>query len=116
MNFKNLNFPPMNSNHRHIIHELAEFFGCKTHAVDREPNRSVVVKAAKDKCYLPTVSLMDFVKDDKLIKKSNNVKTNKIVLKSYSFDQENIKEESGNDDSTKISADKQIDYFDFIGD
>ena len=62
--FKHLNLPPMNSEARHVVHELAEHFGCKTHAIDQEPNRSVVVKATKDKCYLPTISLLELIKDE----------------------------------------------------
>lgn len=60
--FKNHNFPAMRADQRHAIHELAEFFGCKSHGVDAEPNRSVVVKAVKEKCFLPTVSVMDVVR------------------------------------------------------
>ncbi len=113
LSFKNLNFPPMNSENRHIVHELAEFFGCKTHAVDREPNRSVVVKAAKDKCYLPTVNLMDIIKDETESRKTAANRTNKITLKSFSFDQEINKT---NTDSDSNENTKVIDYFDFKGD
>lgn len=112
MSFKNYNFPPMNSNQRHIIHELAEFFGCKTHAIDKEPNRSIVVKAPVGKCYLPTISVMDIVKQNNRIST-----TTKIKLINYSFDDKEIKsKEQSNDEGIKTSKDKEkekIDYFDF---
>jgi len=128
LNFKNFNFPPMNSDNRHIIHELAEFFGCKTHAVDREPNRSVVVKAAKDKCYLPTLSLMDIIKEESESRKAVANKSNKITLKSYSFNQHDhdndktplavVRNTTTSIDSVNKSQEnhKVIDYFDFSGD
>jgi transcriptional repressor NF-X1 len=129
LNFKNLNFPPMNSEHRHVIHELAEHFGCKTHAMDREPNRSVVVKASKDKCYLPTLSLMDAMKEE-----TDTKSKNKITLKNYSFDSgtnesnskltvntshsmiRNITADTNQSAKESNESSKQIDYFDFKGD
>ena len=124
LSFKNLNFPPMNSENRHIIHDLAEHFGLKTHAVDREPNRSVVVKAVKDKCYLPTVSLIDFVKEE-----SESRKSNKITLKSHCFDNGSdatnlktiatglslIRSTSSEPNPTPKNNRPIIDYFDFKG-
>lgn len=65
MAFRNHNFPPMRTDQRQVIHELGEFFGLKSHSVDQEPARSVVVKAVKDKCFLPTVSVMDVVNKKK---------------------------------------------------
>ncbi|PRD24393.1 UNVERIFIED_CONTAM: Transcriptional repressor NF-X1 [Trichonephila clavipes] len=44
-------FPPMNRDHRKVIHELAEFFGCETQSYDEEPKKSVVVTAYKIMLY-----------------------------------------------------------------
>jgi transcriptional repressor NF-X1 len=128
--FKHLNLPPMNSELRHVVHELAEHFGCKTHAVDQGVNRSVVVKADKGKCYLPTISVMDLVKEEDQQRKGITTTKPKITLKNHCFD-------SGADstglgllpvntgismirnistDSTDSSNKPAIDYFDFKGD
>ncbi|CAG0881618.1 unnamed protein product [Cyprideis torosa] len=55
-------FPAMNRNKRRFIHEYSEHFGCESHAVDPEPNRSVVATAFKEKCYLPSVSVLGVVR------------------------------------------------------
>ena len=125
--FKHLNLPPMNSEARHVVHELAEHFGCKTHAIDQEPNRSVVVKATKDKCYLPTISLLELIKDEDEQKKGLTNKP-KITLKNHCFSSaaENTSSLMPNTsglsmirnistDSTDTSAKPVIDYFDFKG-
>ncbi|RWS03265.1 Protein shuttle craft-like protein [Dinothrombium tinctorium] len=110
LNFKNLNFPAMRSDHRQVIHELCEFFGCKSHAVDREPHRSVVVKAHKDKCYLPTLSVMEVVKLEDEKRNSKNPK--KVVPEKKS---ENSKAETISKDAKKNVPEQVIDYFDFVG-
>jgi transcriptional repressor NF-X1 len=60
--FQNHNFPPMRADQRQFIHEMAEFFACKTTSLDHEPHRSVVVKALKERCRLPSVSILDVIK------------------------------------------------------
>lgn len=37
----------MNRDHRRVVHELAEFFGCETQSYDEEPKKNVVVTAYK---------------------------------------------------------------------
>lgn len=74
MSFKNHNFPSMRPDQRQAVHEYAEFFGLKSHSVDQEPIRSVVVKAVKSKCFLPTVSVMDVVKKKSWLVLSQNGK------------------------------------------
>lgn len=54
-------FPPMNRDHRRVIHELAEFFGCESQSYDEEPKKSVTVTALKDKSWLPFVSIITVV-------------------------------------------------------
>jgi len=40
-------FPPMNSNHRRLVHEIAVFYNCSSRSYDQEPKRSNVVTATK---------------------------------------------------------------------
>ncbi|PFX24867.1 Transcriptional repressor NF-X1 [Stylophora pistillata] len=41
-------FPPMASNQRRLIHELAVFYNCATRSYDQEPKRNTVVTATKE--------------------------------------------------------------------
>ncbi|XP_071943384.1 transcriptional repressor NF-X1-like [Antedon mediterranea] len=58
---RSYSFQPMNRDKRRVVHELAEFYGCQGQSYDKDPQRSVVVTASKDTCFLPSVSLMDVV-------------------------------------------------------
>ncbi|XP_078378356.1 transcriptional repressor NF-X1-like [Oculina patagonica] len=49
-------FPPMNSNQRRLVHELAVFYNCSSRSYDQEPKRNTVVTATKES-YLPSVKL-----------------------------------------------------------
>lgn len=40
-------YPPMNREHRRIIHELAEVYGVESVSYDSEPKRNVVITAVK---------------------------------------------------------------------
>lgn len=40
-------FPPMNREHRRIIHELAQVYGIESVSYDNEPKRNVVISAVK---------------------------------------------------------------------
>uniref|UniRef100_A0A8C5PKR3 Transcriptional repressor NF-X1 n=1 Tax=Leptobrachium leishanense TaxID=445787 RepID=A0A8C5PKR3_9ANUR len=51
-------FPPMNRDHRKIIHDLAEIYCVESVSYDNEPKRNVVVTAVKGKSMCPNVSLM----------------------------------------------------------
>lgn len=95
----------MKGHHRQIIKELAEFFGLKSHSIDKEPLRSVVVKATKEKCYLPTVSIMDVVK-----KPGEKTKTTTQSTKKKDKRPKEVLEFSENEETA------EIDYFDFSGD
>ncbi|XP_072910339.1 transcriptional repressor NF-X1 [Hemitrygon akajei] len=50
-------FPPMNREHRRIIHELAEVYGVESVSYDSEPKRNIVITAVKGKSICPNVSL-----------------------------------------------------------
>lgn len=54
-------FPSMIKNHRRIIHELAEFYGCESESYDEEPKRNVVTTARKNRCFMPTTTLTSVI-------------------------------------------------------
>ena len=49
----------MNRDKRAMVHEYAQHFGITTQSFDAEPQRNVIATAARDKCSLPTVSLLE---------------------------------------------------------
>lgn len=59
--FRSHSFPSMNRDQRRAVHELAEFFGCETQSYDQEPYRNVVVTAYKDRCRIPSGSVVSVV-------------------------------------------------------
>lgn len=107
--FKNHNFPAMRADQRQFIHEMAEFFGCKSHSEDNEPNRSVVVKAPKERCRIPSVSILDIVlkKNSWLVlsQKGSTVKSLAPTVKPKAEAKPAWKPRSAN-----------VDYFEFQGD
>lgn len=113
--FKNHNFPPMRQDQRHMIHELAEHFGCKSHGVDQEPNRSVVVKAPKERCSLPTMSILDVVQKKAtwlvMSKKNPPIRRSEKPSSSSTLSKPAVKEAWKPKDRPK-----EVDYFDFDGD
>ena len=60
-NKRTFNMPMMKSNDRRFVHELASYFGLETISTDPEPYRNVCVYANKEKCFLPSPSLMQSV-------------------------------------------------------
>lgn len=50
-------FPPMNRDHRKVIHDLAEAYGVESVSYDNEPKRNVVITAVKGKSLCPSVPL-----------------------------------------------------------
>jgi len=54
-------FDSMNREKRTVVHEYSDHFGIQSESFDEEPNRNVIVTASKDKCWLPSVSLVDVV-------------------------------------------------------
>ncbi|GFQ90944.1 protein shuttle craft [Trichonephila clavata] len=93
-------FAPMNRDHRRVIHELAEFFGCETQSYDEEPKKSVVVTAYKNKCWLPFVSIMAIVQRDMGFRKGPAPVINQSKNPSSSS-------------TTSNCQMKKIDYFDY---
>lgn len=58
-------FDCMNRDKRQLVHEYAEMFGCESESYDAEPKRNVVATALKDKSWLPSISLTEFVSKQK---------------------------------------------------
>ncbi|XP_026556817.1 transcriptional repressor NF-X1 isoform X1 [Pseudonaja textilis] len=58
-------FPPMNREHRRIIHELAQVYGIESVSYDNEPKRNVVISAVKGKSVCPTVTLTSLLTKEK---------------------------------------------------
>ena len=56
---RSFSFPNMNRDKRAMVHEYAQHFGITTQSFDAEPQRNVIATAARDKCSLPTVSLLE---------------------------------------------------------
>ncbi|XP_059705366.1 transcriptional repressor NF-X1 isoform X10 [Haemorhous mexicanus] len=50
-------YPPMNRDHRRIIHELAQVYGIESVSYDNEPKRNVVITAVKGKSICPSNTL-----------------------------------------------------------
>ena len=48
----------MNRERRQFIHEYCEHFGCESESYDEEPKRNVVATAYRDRCWLPTLSVL----------------------------------------------------------
>ena len=57
----------MNREQRHVVHELAEAYGCETQSYDYEPNKNVVATASRYS-YMDVLSVfyIDFVSIDLL--------------------------------------------------
>merc|ERR1719508_136341 len=58
-------FDCMNREKRQLVHEFAEHFGCESESYDAEPKRNVVATALRDKSWLPSISLTEFVSKQK---------------------------------------------------
>lgn len=54
---KSHSFPPMNRDHRRIIHDLAQVYGLESVSYDSEPKRNVVITAVRGKSICPPTTL-----------------------------------------------------------
>ncbi|XP_014772945.1 transcriptional repressor NF-X1 [Octopus bimaculoides] len=117
-NYRNHSFSPMNREHRKVVHEMAEHFGCTTESYDNEPNRNVVAIARKDKCWMPSVTLTALLQKERKVllpissykheekdKKSQDSKQGCVVLSKGSY-------QSVVGNSAKPESKPIIDYFD----
>jgi len=58
-------FPCMNRDKRQFVHEYSEHFGCDSESYDSEPKRNVVVTAVRDRCSVPSLTLLECVAKQK---------------------------------------------------
>ncbi|XP_014472809.1 PREDICTED: protein shuttle craft [Dinoponera quadriceps] len=110
---RSYSFDTMNREKRHFVHESCEHFGCESQAYDEEPKRNVVATAVKDKCWLPSYSLLEIVQRENgqrkvpgpVLNASRGNSSTKTVLSLPVKGQQ----------STSKIPDKEIDYFDYRG-
>lgn len=65
--YRTKSFDCMNREKRQLVHEYAELFGCESESCDAEPKRNVVATAFRDKSWLPSIALVDFVQKQKKV-------------------------------------------------
>ncbi|KAG2458454.1 transcriptional repressor NF-X1 [Polypterus senegalus] len=61
-------FPPMNREHRKLIHDLAEAYGIESVSYDSEPKRNVVITAIRGKSSCPNCSLTETLQREAAMK------------------------------------------------
>uniref|UniRef100_A0A4W5NHI3 Transcriptional repressor NF-X1 n=1 Tax=Hucho hucho TaxID=62062 RepID=A0A4W5NHI3_9TELE len=57
-------FPPMNREHRKLVHELAEAYNVESVSYDSEPKRNVVITAIRGKSACPNSTLTSLIERD----------------------------------------------------
>lgn len=113
---RSYSFDVMNREKRHFVHDSCEHFGCESQAYDEEPKRNVVATAVKDKCWLPSYSLLEMVQREKGQRKVpgpvlNTCKENSSTKTVLSLPVKQNHQSLSS--STARSSDKEIDYFDY---
>ncbi|KAM4533753.1 transcriptional repressor NF-X1 [Odontesthes bonariensis] len=96
-------FPPMNREHRKIIHELAEVYGVESVSYDSEPKRNVVITAHKGKSACPNSTLTSVMERELVARAPPPI----AHIKQHSS-----KAASGNTWSKMVKEEPVIDYFD----
>ncbi|XP_008557896.1 protein shuttle craft [Microplitis demolitor] len=119
---RSYSFDSMNRDKRHFVHEACEHFGCESQAYDQEPKRNVVATAVKDKCWLPSYSLLEMVQRESGQRKVprpmlNTTKTTTTsgtsqVLPSTASKTQKLQATTSTSNSSK-SSEQEIDYFDY---
>ncbi|XP_074658843.1 transcriptional repressor NF-X1-like [Tubulanus polymorphus] len=116
-------FAPMNREQRRLLHELAEWYGCKTQSYDQEPKKNVVATAYKDKCWLPNVTLTTCVQREIHGKRPVPIPHNKsekeiATAAQASKQSTNISGltpfDSNHDLMKTKRVEKKVDYFDYF--
>ncbi|XP_041824274.1 transcriptional repressor NF-X1 [Melanotaenia boesemani] len=96
-------FPPMNREHRKIIHELAEVYGVESMSYDSEPKRNVVITAHKGKSACPNSTLTSLIERET---------TTRAPPPIAHVKQHSSKAASGSSWSKMVKEEPVIDYFD----
>ncbi|XP_071555315.1 protein shuttle craft [Temnothorax nylanderi] len=116
---RSYSFDIMNREKRHFVHDSCQHFGCESQAYDEEPKRNVVATAVKDKCWLPSYSLLEMIQREKgqrkvpgpVLNASKGNNSTKTVLSLPVKQNQQLLPSS----SSAKTADKEIDYFDYRG-
>ncbi|XP_039900301.1 transcriptional repressor NF-X1 isoform X1 [Simochromis diagramma] len=96
-------FPPMNREHRKIIHELAEVYGVESVSYDNEPKRNVVITAHKGKSACPNSTLTSLIERETAARAPPPI----AHIKQHSS-----KSAGGSTWSKMVKEEPAIDYFD----
>ncbi|CAN9506402.1 unnamed protein product [Ophioblennius macclurei] len=96
-------FPPMNREHRKIIHELAEVYGVESVSYDSEPKRNVVITANKGKSACPNSTLASLIERETAVRAPPPI----AHIKQHSS-----KVAGGSTWSKAVKEEPVIDYFD----
>lgn len=96
-------FPPMNREHRKIIHELAEVYAVESVSYDSEPKRNVVITAHKGKSACPNSTLTS------LIERETTARAPPPIAH---IKQHSSKAAGGSSWSKMVKEEPVIDYFD----
>ncbi|XP_034950797.1 protein shuttle craft-like [Chelonus insularis] len=117
---RSYSFDSMNREKRQFVHEACEHFGCGSQAYDQEPKRNVVATAVKDKCWLPSYSLLEMVQRENGQRKVprpmlNSTKTNTLISRTSEVLPSTAKKTQMLQPSTSSSkvSEQEIDYFDY---
>ncbi|XP_023583106.1 transcriptional repressor NF-X1 [Trichechus manatus latirostris] len=95
-------FPPMNRDHRRIIHELAQVYGLESVSYDSEPKRNVVVTAVRGKSICPPTTLTGVLEREMQSRPPPPVPHHR----------HQTDKNSGSSNLQKIAKEPVIDYFD----
>ncbi|KAM3593288.1 uncharacterized protein V6R79_009562 [Siganus canaliculatus] len=96
-------FPPMNRDHRKIVHELAEVYAVESVSYDSEPKRNVVITAQKGKALCPNSTLTSVIERETAARAPPPI----AHIKQHSS-----KAVSGSSWSKIVKEEPVIDYFD----
>ncbi|XP_038153849.1 transcriptional repressor NF-X1 [Cyprinodon tularosa] len=96
-------FPPMNREHRKIIHELAEVYGVESVSYDSEPKRNVVITAHRGKSVCPNSTLTAVIERETAVRAPPPIAHIK---------QNSSKAGGGSAWSKTVKEEPVIDYFD----
>ncbi|KAK6632452.1 hypothetical protein RUM44_007494 [Polyplax serrata] len=119
---RSFSFDPMNREKRHFIHEYCDHFGCESVAYDQEPKRNVVATALKDKSWLPSMSVVEFIQKENSPRKVPAPITIKSIAGTSQRGMETLSsklllgaQQSDPSDASAggTSTEPQLDYFDW---
>jgi len=102
-------FAPMNRERRQFIHEYCEHFGCESESYDDEPKRNVVATAFRDRCWLPSLSVLEVLEREAGPRKMAPAQ---LLPKRVDVASKSTKSEAA---KQPVKEEPVIDYFDFTG-